>query len=122
VDSIRALNKTSHNRQLFMDNLYCYSAVYKANYRWLAQALSMFSDITGIGVTYGTMMIIIKRKINHTERFNIVGASISLANKLNSIFISISNGLANLEAQIRATVVRTGVIVEGTVGICRGQF
>lgn len=51
-----------------------------------------------------------------------MGASISLANKLNSIFISISNGLANLEAQIRATVVRTGVIVEGTVGICRGQF
>lgn len=96
VDTIRALKKVDYNRQIFMDNLYSYSGVFKANYRWLSQALSMFSDMTGIGVTYGAMMIIIKRKISHKERFNIVGAAISLSNKLNAIFVNISNGLANM--------------------------
>lgn len=107
LDCIRSQNKVDKNRESLMDALYDYHAVYKANYRWLAHGLSIFSDLTGLGVTFGTMMIIINRKMHHKERFNVTGAAISLSNKLNTIFMGISNGLANIEIQMRGSVVLT---------------
>lgn len=93
-----------------MDTLYAYNGVYKANYRWLSQGLSIFSDLIGLGVTFGTMMIIIKRKMNHKERFNVIGTAISLSNRLNSTFKSVNSGLANIETQMRVSVVNCRIM------------
>jgi ABC-type multidrug transport system fused ATPase/permease subunit len=63
VDSIRSYNKTHKISEEFIDLQYQYNIVYNANNRWISQGLSIFSDMTGLAVTFGSAAFAIHNKI-----------------------------------------------------------
>jgi hypothetical protein len=62
VDSFRSYNKTNKIREEFIDLQYQYNVVYNANNYWLLEGLSIFSDITALGVTFGSAAFAIHNK------------------------------------------------------------
>ena len=77
----------------------------KGNFRWLIHALSIFSELFGLIVTYGTTMMFVKFKTRKDFRVNMVGTSIALSNRLNSISSAFAGGLSALERQMMDSVV-----------------
>lgn len=105
MDSIRALGRVDEHRTLFMDALYTYNAVMKANMRWLTESLEIISDVLGLTVTFGASMFAINKKHAGSSRINIVGSSIALSNKLSLMCSSIAKDASSLESQIRSSYV-----------------
>lgn len=96
VDSIRSYRKTDNCRQEFMDLIYKYITVVKANSRWILQGLSIFSDITGLLVTFGSAAFAISNKFKYPQNIAVIGTAVTLANRLSSISSNITKDLTNL--------------------------
>jgi hypothetical protein len=109
VDTIRSYNRVDIHRQQFIDLLYKFNTVYKCNSRWILQGLSIFADVTGLAVTFGSAMFGIHNKYN-SKTPTVVASAITLSNRLSSISSNISRDLANLEIQTRLTVVRSKML------------
>jgi hypothetical protein len=64
IDSCRAYDRVNEARSRLMDSLYNLTTVFKANKRWIAQALAIVSDLTGLGVTFGASCFAIASKFS----------------------------------------------------------
>ena len=116
VDTIRSYNRVDIHRQQFIDLLYKFNTVYKCNSRWILQGLSIFADVTGLAVTFGSAMFGIHNKYN-SKTPTVVASAITLSNRLSSISSNISRDLANLEIQTRLTVVRSKCYAESSIDV-----
>jgi hypothetical protein len=90
--------------------------VYKANYCWILQALSIFSDLTGLAVTFGSAAFAIHDKFK-THNPAIAASAVSLSNTLSSISSNITRDMANLEISTRLSVVLNSYNLEPTTNI-----
>lgn len=104
MDSIRSYKKIQNFRQEFTDYIYKYITVVKANSRWILQALSIFSDVTGLLVTFGSAAFAIGNKFKYPQNIAVIGTAVTLSNRLSSLSSNITKDLANLEIQTRYTV------------------
>lgn len=107
VDSCRAYDKVNKARDRFMDALYTYGTVFKINMKWITQGLSIISDITGLGVTFGASAFAIGSKFAQPKRVNIIGSSISLSTRLSGLSSSITRDISSMETLMRFAVVQS---------------
>ncbi len=68
-----------------MDILY-ELVVYRANDRWIVEGMSILTDLSGLGLQFATSAFAIDKKLKtNITRINIIGTSITLSNRLNTL-------------------------------------
>lgn len=121
TETFRAYNKVDRFRDQFFDVLHKFTGVYKTNLQWIGQARTMYAEMSGIALMFGSAAFAVGSKFRTPKHIAVIGSAISFSNRISSQCVSLVNDSSNLEVALRPSVVSFSVNLETrfNVGWCR---